>query len=221
MKKILLFLAVLICFKSMGQKPWKTEKPTGQVTQIHPGQVIKEQEMVKEAVKSQAEKQAAQAAIDKVLNATVKRADFIIRNYTRHAKYVFGKLSINLDGNNDSKFELYADLKNINPIMNNHEDLFEFHGGPSYKDLLQNGFVFKAAFSDRLSSSPIKPGQSWGCNFFISFLFMDGTKVEIPLQDFVIGNKTMWESKNNLIAEKNIPGSAFPDPANPLLPGVK
>jgi hypothetical protein len=201
MKKLLTFLLVMICLQTMAQTT---------ITQIPPGQIIKQQEAIKKA----AEKQAA---IDKVLNATLKQGFIIIRNYTRHAKYVFAKLSITLDGNKDSKFELYTDLAYRNPIMNANEDLFEFNGGPAYKDLLQNGFLFKANFSDRLPNSPIKKGNVWGCNFFISFLFTDGTKVEIPLQDFVAGNSRMWQSKDNLIGEKNIPGNAFPDPANPLV----
>jgi len=137
-----------------------------------------------------------------------------------------------MEGNKDSKFLISANLIKFDPQMNDHEDLFDFHNhlnnctqctihDVTYKDLLQNGFVFKAIFLDRLPTSPVKPGQTWGCNFFISFLFTDGTKVEVPLQDFVIGNNRMWESKDNLIVQKNIPGRTFPDPANPLLPGVK
>jgi hypothetical protein len=222
MKKLLTFLLVMICLHTMAQTT---------ITQIPPGQIIKQQE----AMKKVAEKRAA---IDKVLNATIKQADFIVRNYTRHAKYVFGKLTVFLIGNNDSKFNILAYLKDFEPQMNYSEDVFVFSGnaepsrlnncpkgifyGTTYKDMLQNGFLFKASFSDRLPTSPVKPGQSWGCNFFISFLFTDGTKVEVPLQDFFAGNGTMWKSNDNLKAERNIPGSAFPDPANPLvLPPVK
>ena len=211
MKKLLTFLLVMICLQSMAQKPVVVmTKPTSGQMQDR----LKNSERIIAGAKKSAENKAA---IDKVLNATLKQGFIIIRNYTRHAKYVFAKLTITLDGNNDSKFEYYADLAHQNPIMNPNEDLFEFNGGPAYKDLLQNGFVFKANFSDRLPTSPVKPGQSWGCNFFISFLFTDGTKVEIPLQDFIVGNSRMWQSKDNLKAERNIPGSAFPDPANPLV----
>ena len=76
MKKILTFLLVLICLQSMGQKPIIV-RPMQKtpITQIPPGNVIKQGEMVKESANQQAEKQAA---IDKVLNATVSKMTFTV-----------------------------------------------------------------------------------------------------------------------------------------------
>jgi len=85
MKKILTFLLVLICLQSIGQKPIivkPTQKPP--VTQIPPGQVINQQERMKEVMKSREEKEKKQAAIDKVLNATIKQADFIWKFIYQH-----------------------------------------------------------------------------------------------------------------------------------------
>ena len=225
MKKVLSFLAILICLQSMKQKPWK---PVGQVTQITPGQVIKQQEMVKEAVKSQAEKQAA---IDKVLNSKITHMSFIVSNYScdswkvfEHRVAVFYHPAIPMG---------YAgfSIKETNPIVYGDREYTIPHATSpnweidplktiTYKTLLETGFEMFINFYGRKTEYRVPaPGTDWSADFFVVIYFDNTTSVKIPLQDYHVGsNKGAWVRKNDLrIDRKKIPGSALPDPANPLV----
>ena len=220
MKKILTFLPVLICLQSMGQKPIivrPTQKP--QITQIPPGNVIKQGEMVKEAAKQQAEKQAA---IDKVLNATVSKMTLTVwgDSYTLQDFTWFEFRSVMVDGNGNNKF--HFNFQNTNEGNGKGKVIWtqsvsgkNASDYANYKSFLETGFTVKINFKDRGSRFV---GKEFTANYSIGFTFTDGTEVTIPLQEFTVGSgKGYWKSTGDVNISKPFPGSVFPDPANPLV----
>ena len=225
MKKILSFLAILICIQSMGQKPWNIQKPTGQV--------IKQQEMVKEAMKSQAEKQAA---IDKVLNSKITRISLTVKNYSTDSWRVFENrvANINFPGTNigysafvikETSKSVYGPREYIFPDASTPKVTSDYIKTITYQTLLETGFEMLIKFEGRIIGYRVPaPGTDWSADFFVEFFFDNTPSVKIPLQDGLemAGKKGSWVSKGDLKIDKKIPGSVFPDPANPfLLPGVK
>lgn len=233
MKKIITFLLVLICFQSIGQKPIiikPTQKPP--VTQIPPGQIIKQGEAVKEANKQQAEKQAA---IDKILNSKITRIAIILKHYNSDSWRVFENriASIRFPANGtyaqfvikEASKNVYGNREFIFPDESTPKGTSDFVKSNTYKSLLERGFDLFINFNKRITEYRVPaPGTDWYADFYVEFFFDNTSSVKIPLQEGLDMDKKKgsWVTKGDLKIDKKIPGSVFPDPANPfLLPGVK
>jgi hypothetical protein len=207
MKKILTFLLVMMCLQTMAQMP----------TQIPRGQIIKQQEAMKKIAENK-------AAIDKVLNATLSKITFSALGSNGKRPYFewFKDRQVILDGDLESKF--YFSMVNMPETLENEAVIWNVPVKGSnqytyvdYKTFLNNGVTVKINLTNRQSRAE---GFEFLSNFTVGFTFSDGTLVSLPLQDpFTQG---YWKSKGEVHVIKSFPGSAFPDPANPLvLPPVK
>ncbi len=176
------------------------------------------------AVKKAAEQKAAN---DKVLNATVSEVTFSVWGEKNvHSLYsYFNSKEFILNGNNKNPFHLLL----VNPQLTKVNDVLEFKTPISgkdkytyvqYKTFLENGFTVEFSFAGRPSRIV---GKEFAANYAVNFRFTDGTNVTVPLQGVTVaGTKGVWTSTENVYVKKSFDGSAFPDPANPLvLPQVK
>lgn len=185
---------------------------------------------------------AKEAAVNKILNATLTDVKFNVYNDKPDVGW-FKKKIITLKGNGANKFSLtgrYLDGQATNMKTENGKQSWKFNtqtgdgGGTNdankgfmisdtYRSFLTNGFNVTVNFSER--QDRIKD-QEFSTNLSVSFIFSNGTVVEIPLQGITIGTNP----KGSLTAAptkdftlyKSFPGSEFPDPNNPLvLPTIK
>ncbi len=177
--------------------------------------------------------------IDKILNATVSKITF-----TAWGADLYNPkrtLVITLEGVNDNKFYWSKNtqggeiIETINKPKN-HSRTWSFSPvdapgfkNANYKSFLQNGFKARVLKLDSDNGSPFK------ANFSVTFLFTDGTSVDVAFQGVTIGgSEGVWDltakvngnpvSGNWILpaANKSFPGSVFPDPENPLkVPEIK
>lgn len=171
------------------------------------------------AVKKAAEQKAAN---DKILNATVSEITFSVWGEKNvHSLYSYFKSKeFILNGNNKNPFHLLL----VNPEVNKVNDVLEFktpisgkdkYAYAQYKTFLENGFTVEFSFAGRYSRIE---GKEFAANYAVKFGFTDGTTVVVPLQGVTIaGTKGIWTSTENVYVKKSFDGSAFPDPANPLV----
>ena len=210
MKKILTILLVMMCLQTMAQTPQAQIKPL----------VRKDAGKLNPAIKAAVEKQAA---IDKVLNATVSKMTFTVwgDSYTSQYFSGFNFRSVILDGNANNKFHFNFQNTNEGNEKNKITWTQSFSGiGKSsdytnYKTFLETGFTVKINLNDRGHRFV---GKEFTANYSVGFTFTDGTEVTIPLQEFAVGGgKGFWKSTGDVNISKSFPGSVFPDPANPLV----
>ncbi len=173
------------------------------------------------AVKAAADKQAA---IDKVLNATVSKVTFRVwgDNYTQAGFGWFKYRGVALNGNANNTFNFI--FQNTNVAGDANTTWTQFVSGKSnadytnYKTFLENGFTITINLKDR---SPKAAGREFTANYSVEFTFTDGTSVIVPLQDIMLqGQKGYWKSAGDVNITKSFAGSVFPDPANPLVSPV-
>lgn len=83
-----------------------------------------------------------------------------------------------------------------------------------YSDFLRSGFDVKIDFTKR--SARIGNAE-FAANYSVGFLFSDGTKVVMPLQEMTIaGQKGIWKSTGEVHVAKSFEDTDFPDPAKPV-----
>ncbi len=139
---------------------------------------------------------------------------------------------INIKENNNGGFVLKENLTNKPVVTIQSGELrllnetHSFTPGTTtiYKDLLNNRFTVSIDFK-KSDFNPVADGFKFKCDFWLYFYFTDGTKVAVALQDIITANLSK-EGLNVFLEDvhvsKNMPGSVFPDPENPLvLPPVK
>ncbi len=171
---------------------------------------------------------ARQAAVKKILDATVTKIDLRISKIPSFTS-TFSKYktpSIDLKENNKGNFVLKQKLDNSAkreyPYKNKSEPFTEIYSlkpdtSSTYRDLLNNGFMAKLDFTDRRDDFKYK------CDVHLIFYFSDGTQVTIFFQEIGVSKEGFFKTNgNDLHISKDISGNQFPDPDNPLvLPPVK
>jgi hypothetical protein len=205
----------------MAQKP---------ITQIPPGQIIKQQE----AMKKVAEKRAA---IDKVLNAELVKVDLVIKNENGSSQSMYQTRLFSLgDAINQSSI-LQRSLDADEPVVISKPEFKRTYtflqktkanvwgaiAKTTYGELLTNGINVTINFFTRKHKPGERGGGEYSADFDIILYFSDGTRLDYPLQGFKVGSgEGTWKSMKDLKIVKRIEGSEIPDPANPLvLPPVK
>jgi hypothetical protein len=156
------------------------------------------------------------------LNAIVSEITFSMWGEKNvHSLYsYFNSKEFILNGNNKNPFHLLL----VNPQVNKVNDVLEFktpispnkeYTNVQYKTFLENGFTVEFSFAGRPSRIV---GKEFAANYAVNFKFTDGTSVTVPLQGVTVtGTKGVWTSTENVYVKKSFDGSAFPDPANPLV----
>ncbi len=212
MKILLLFLFM---FAVMGIQTMAQPKIDRNAGKMNPG--------VKKAI-------ADKAAIDKILNATVSKVELKISkipHYIGLTSTVFYNQKIILKENNNGDFVLKQTLNEITPIraypngkQKPYDEIYSLTPNTTtrYKDLLNNGFTVNIDFTNH-------KGFVFYGDFIFTFYFTDGTVAPVHLQEILNlstkGHYTAAQT-DELHVSKNMPGSVFPDPENPLvLPPVK
>ena len=167
-----------------------------------------------------------QAAINKILNATVSKVELKIdRMSIELTMAVFQDQRIDLKENGNGAFSLKKRFDK-DPVRDStktgsKEPQWEKHTftpdmTTSYKSLLSNGLTAKLDFINRYNQ------VNFRCDWILTFYFTDGTVVPVYFQDPI--NLTSVGTNNygggDVHLSKTIPGSAFPDPANPTVPPV-
>lgn len=203
---------------------------------ITPKQVAdnkKAEDKIKQAAADEAKKKAA---IDKVYNAKVTKLVFKIKNYKcapervfnfrtasfYHPKVGMGYISFNLDKtDNGTVYDQEFTTPWAKTPTYEKNDLNKL----TYKTLMETGFeMFVSFYGRKTEYRAPQPGEDWYANFYVEIFFDNIPPVTISLQGVTVANsKGQWIAKNDLsINKKQIPGSMFPDPANPLvLPVIK
>lgn len=83
-----------------------------------------------------------------------------------------------------------------------------------YSDFLRSGFDVKIDFTKR--SGRIGNAE-FAANYSVGFLFSEGTKVVMPLQEMGLsGQKGYWKSTGEVHVSKSFEDTDFPDPAKPV-----
>ena len=171
---------------------------------------------------------ARQAAVKKILDSTVTKIDLRISKIPSFTS-TFSKYktpSIDLKENNKGSFVLKQKLDNSAkreyPYKTKSDPFTEIYSlkpdtSSTYRDLMNNGFMAKLDFINRVNDANYK------CDVHLIFYFSDGTQVTIFFQDIGVSKEGFYKTNgNDLHISKDISGSQFPDPDNPLvLPPVK